>query len=471
MGSIKQTTSNEICVVLSQPSRAMSVQYCILYMIRLSIHVSKRAGALAQFGWESNHHREALERMRKKSSVVADIQQAPSPFSSNPQIIVRSPRSRSASEARPPSRQRSNSAGVYKFVESTSRTTPTSSVRLRRTKSSTAVYLAFDPRRIPRRESDDQQPRFERAVTGDSVFTSGLGSLSEDSTEAGRRPAATLDSLVSEWESRSRTSTIAYCLNQGLIGNKNNLIVQGTVADMVRDPHHSNTVREKWKLAPLKTKRTVEVNRNLADPAIYIYMTKDEETSLSRFRHEMLDDPWLKDELLRREMEPTSAVETIQILHFIALPSDIEIISSNIFSTRSVVTVVDQVLSAFASEVADELEDRGARSGHSRSQRTDARITHSAYRCFYCSSKEKGDFVLPQQDVSGLRQEVLNQVDMLEIQQSTPEKKLLLLRSAYPWLFEWPCLYSDVLELLDEYRFKSKSRAFLQEIFYKALRI
>lgn len=45
---------------------------------------------------------------------------------------------------------------------------------------------------------------------------------------------------------------------------------------MVRDPHHSNAVREKWRLAPLKTKRILEVNRNLADPAVYIYMTKDE---------------------------------------------------------------------------------------------------------------------------------------------------------------------------------------------------
>ncbi|VDK58097.1 unnamed protein product [Cylicostephanus goldi] len=60
---------------------------------------------------------------------------------------------------------------------------------------------------------------------------------------------------------------------------------------------------------------------------------------------------------------------------------------------------------------------------------------------------------------------------MLEIQQITPEKKLLMLRKAHPWLFEWPCLYADVLELLDEYRFKSKSRAFLQEIFYNALRL
>ncbi|EYC17828.1 hypothetical protein Y032_0029g1892 [Ancylostoma ceylanicum] len=37
---IKQATSNEICVVLSQPLPAKSVQYCILYMIRLPIHVS-----------------------------------------------------------------------------------------------------------------------------------------------------------------------------------------------------------------------------------------------------------------------------------------------------------------------------------------------------------------------------------------------------------------------------------------------
>ncbi|KHJ78164.1 hypothetical protein OESDEN_22216 [Oesophagostomum dentatum] len=83
-----------------------------------------------------------------------------------------------------------------------------------------------------------------------------------------------------------------------------------------------------------------------------------------------------------------------------------------------------------------------------------------------------GEFVLPQDvDVAQLRQEVLNQVDMLEIQQTAPEKRMLMLRRAHPWLFEWPCLYADVLELLDEYRFKSKSRAFLQEIFYNALKI
>ncbi|VDM69778.1 unnamed protein product [Strongylus vulgaris] len=71
------------------------------------------------------------------------------------------------------------------------------------------------------------------------------------------------------------------------------------------------------------------------------------------------------------------------------------------------------------------------------------------------------DFVLPQEDVAHLRQEVLNQVDMLEIQQITPEKKLLMLRKAHPWLFEWPCLYADVLELLDEYRLYIRDQDFI----------
>ncbi|VDP23369.1 unnamed protein product [Heligmosomoides polygyrus] len=373
------------------------------------------AEALSRLGWESNHH----------FALVSDnlISEKDKPGRSSspslpPQIVIREPRTDSELLILPTARCRSNSTGA---VGSTAAAFLAGS-RLRRTKSSTAIHLASDPKRISTRESDELPPRHERAVTGDSVFTSGLGSLSEDSTtEAGRR-TTTLDSMVMEWESRSRVSTIVYCLSQGFVANRSHLIMQGTVADMVRDPHFANAARERWKLTPLKTKRFLEVNRNFGDPARYVYMTPVEELSLSRYRREVLADPWLFDELLQFKSGAPCVAQRNVIAHIVTLPSDIDVMCT----------------------VHWEL----------------------TYAC------TPDEFVLPHnEDIAHLRREVLNQVDMLEIQQSTPEKKLLSLRSSYPWLFEWPCLYADVLELLDEYRFKSKSRAFLQEIFYNALRI
>ncbi|VDM72191.1 unnamed protein product [Strongylus vulgaris] len=196
-----------------------------------------RAAALAQLGWESNRHRDALGEMRKRGENFDSVSQSPLPFPANPQIIVRSPRSRSSSELQPLtfSRRRASSSGLSKSSESIR--IPGSLPKLRRTKSSTGVSVHSESKRISQRESEDLQPRHERAVTGDSVFTSGLGSLSEESTDGGcflptivgRRPTITLDSMVGEWESRPRSSTIAYCLNQGLVATKTNLVVQGTV--------------------------------------------------------------------------------------------------------------------------------------------------------------------------------------------------------------------------------------------------
>ncbi|ETN84840.1 hypothetical protein NECAME_06644 [Necator americanus] len=331
-------------VRIAEEFPVLSVRGYAFWALNLLSASLSGAAALARLGWESNRHRETLDYMLKKGDDDADTQPIPSPFSSNPQIIIRSPRSRSGSENRAQfsSRQRSSSAEMSKSTESTPRIA-SSLPRVRRTRSATDVC-----------PGDDVQPRYERAVTGDSVFTSGLGSLSEDSTEVGRRQTAGLDSLIGEWESRSRTSTIAYCLHQGLIADKSHLAMQGTVADMVRDPHHSNAAREKWRLAPLKTKRTLEVNRNLADPAVYVYMTNDEELSLSRYRREVLGDPWLHDELLRREMEPTPSIQTSHMSHVIALPSEVNVICSNIFPSRYAVSAMDLIVSVFSPDATDE---------------------------------------------------------------------------------------------------------------------
>ncbi|VDK61420.1 unnamed protein product [Cylicostephanus goldi] len=192
------------------------------------------AVVLARLGWESNIHRDALEHSIKKNEDFPPPRSS-SPFQP-PQIVVRSPRSRSSTEVRPltPSRRRSSSSGLSKSSESVART-PIAVPKLRRTKSSTALFIYTEPRRISHRESEELQPRHERAVTGDSVFTSGLGSLSEESaTEVvGRKPTVTLDCMVGEWESRPRTSTIVYCLNQGLVATKTNLVMQGTVSIQV----------------------------------------------------------------------------------------------------------------------------------------------------------------------------------------------------------------------------------------------
>ncbi|KAJ1369988.1 hypothetical protein KIN20_031613 [Parelaphostrongylus tenuis] len=449
-------------VRLAEESAILSVRgygFWALNILSLSVN---GAAALARLGWESNRFCDVANKQKRdnerlrfetRSSHVPQVIGPKVSTDENSTLFVSHGRSRSISMT-----------GI------TSTSFPLrANLPLRRTKSSSAVHTSKDPKKFSLNDIDDVLLRHERDVTWASVLTGGFGSTSEEGSEAGRRTAMTLDSMVSEWESRSRTSTIVYCLNQGFIVNRKHLILQGTVADLVRDPHFANAIRDKWKLAPLKTKRYVEVNQSVGDHARYVYMTRDEELSLSRFRREMLADPWLFDELCRFSLHPTSVTRRSHLSHVIALPSDIDVMCSNIFPSRSR-TELPLISQSF--EIDNKLDDRGARSGHGRSQRSNARIKHSAYRCFYCSSTEKGDFVLPlHEDVAQLRREVLNQVDMLEIQQSTPEKKLLMLRKSFPWLFEWPCLYADVLELLDEYRFKSKSRAFLQEIFYDALRI
>ncbi|KAK5965077.1 hypothetical protein GCK32_015137 [Trichostrongylus colubriformis] len=287
--------------------------------------MSAGAEALDRFGWESNYHYDVIEEKRKNENVHYELRSSPV---SAPQITVRGPRSDSdAHSIGPSSRCRSSSLPAVAPPLTAARVLATSrgELRLRRTKSETAFHPSSLLRKSLMKESGDATPRCERAVTGDSVFTSGLGSLSEDSTTVEGRRGTTLDSMIVEWESRSRVSTIVYCLSQGFVANRSHLVVQGTMADMVRDPHRANTTRERWKLTPFKTKRFLEVNRNFGDPARYVYMTPEEELSLSRYRREMLADPWLFDELRRFKTDAPCIPQRVQISHIIAFPSDIEV--------------------------------------------------------------------------------------------------------------------------------------------------
>uniref|UniRef100_A0A0N4VZX8 DUF4005 domain-containing protein n=1 Tax=Haemonchus placei TaxID=6290 RepID=A0A0N4VZX8_HAEPC len=133
---------------------------------------------LARFGWESNHHSYMVDERLKKDDELSERRSTPS---TAPQIIVRGPRSDSdARSVSPSSRCRSSSLAVTTSPSVARRVDP----RLRRTRSATAVHLANHHRRTSTKGSDDATPRHERAVTGDSIFTSGLGSLSEDSATA-----------------------------------------------------------------------------------------------------------------------------------------------------------------------------------------------------------------------------------------------------------------------------------------------
>ncbi|KHJ85326.1 hypothetical protein OESDEN_14950, partial [Oesophagostomum dentatum] len=215
-------------VRIAEESPILTIRGYAFWALNLLSTTPIGAVTLAEFGWESNKHRELFEQVMKKDEEGVDTRQIPSPAISNPQIIVKSARSRSGSESlvQSPARVRSSSGSFFKFPETQLR--PSGSLpKLRRTRSATAFYVPLEPKKIFHRESEDLQPRFERAITGDSIFTSGLGSLSEDSAEAVRRPTVTLDSVVGEWESRSRACTIEYCLNQGLFATKDNLVFQG----------------------------------------------------------------------------------------------------------------------------------------------------------------------------------------------------------------------------------------------------
>ncbi|KAK6042810.1 hypothetical protein COOONC_19685 [Cooperia oncophora] len=190
--------------------------------------------ALARFGWESNHHLDVLKSKKENDQFERRSSPSAAPQAS-PQLVTR------------------------EIGDSTK----------------------------PECKREDAALRRERVLTGDSVLTSGVGSLSEDSATADGRRATTLDSMIVEWESRSRKSTIVYCINQGFVANRDQLIVQGTVADMVRDPHAANAARERWKLVPFRTKRFLEVNRSFGNPARYVYMTPEEDCSWDVFRRKV----------------------------------------------------------------------------------------------------------------------------------------------------------------------------------------
>uniref|UniRef100_A0A8R1HTH8 RICTOR_V domain-containing protein n=1 Tax=Caenorhabditis japonica TaxID=281687 RepID=A0A8R1HTH8_CAEJA len=290
-------------------------------------------------------------------------------------------------------------------------------------------------------------------------------STANSRVSADRIRANTTNSLFEEEDTvKTRASTVARCIRDGLKIATDQLEAEGVLVDTLMEPHFSCRLREKYHLLPFRVRACVQINRHVGEPVRYMFMSKEEERHFAEYRRQVMHDPWLFNEL---QKEDNAVKKTINVvpLQTVALPAEIEIICGNIFPAK----LKSDSIFAFHDECeTTEVEDRGARTGHARSG---VHIQpHSTYRCFHCSSNEDKVRTYPHSEAPSLRKEVLSQVDMLEIKEY-PVKRLIGLRQLYPWLFEWPCMYADVLELLDEYRFKPHSRAFLQQIFYDALQL
>ncbi|CAI4229194.1 unnamed protein product [Auanema sp. JU1783] len=410
------------------------------------------ASALAKFGWESNRHRSVIEEVQletERSDRVTDLRKGT--ITPNIPEIISEEVTFTPSHVNK-TRSRSNS-DIASCVYSPGR------VGLHKSRSETALSTLLEPSYSSMESiSVEAGARNERTLTGESAVTSALSSMIDDSSTS-RRRATTTGSLGDEWETRSRSSTVAPYVSY-TIGNERRVDID-PLSDVKVEPHFSTRLREKHRLAPMPLRRCLQVNRNIGDPVCYFFMTDAEEQSLSLYRHAVMEDTVTYPVLEWQSSQSEKVSPNMVNFHITALPIDVDVMCMNIFSPRS-----------YHASIISEMEDRGAKSGHGgRSQRTDADLTHSALRCFYCSANTE-KYPLPTDvDVARLRRHVLNHVDMLEIKEIGPEKHLLSLRAAHSWLFEWPCLYADVLELLDEYRFKARSRAFLQEIFYNALKL
>ncbi|CAI2345360.1 unnamed protein product [Caenorhabditis sp. 36 PRJEB53466] len=273
-----------------------------------------------------------------------------------------------------------------------------------------------------------------------------------------RRRANTTSSLFDEEEApKNRASTVVRCIKDGLKISSDQLEAEGVLADTIMEPHFSCRLREKYHLLPFRVRSCLQINRHVGEPVRYIFMTKEEERHFADYRRQVMNDPWLYNELLKEDNAVKKTINVVP-LQTVALPAEIEIMCGNIFPAKP---KTDLIFSFEEENETASVEDRGARTGHARSG---IHIqSHSTYRCFHCSSNEDKVRTYPHADAPQLRKEVLSQVDMLEIKEY-PVKRLIGLRQHHQWLFEWPCMYADVLELLDEYRFKPHSRAFLQQI-------
>ena len=145
--------------------------------------------------------------------------------------------------------------------------------------------------------SSSSVPYHKRTVTNSSsgyhiqdeltVTVSPAANLNPDETVAksaatsrmstDRRRANTTNSLFDEEEiPKTRSSTVARCIREGLKITSDELEAEGVLADTIMEPHFSCRLREKYHLAPFRVRACLQINRHVGDPVRYVFMTKEE---------------------------------------------------------------------------------------------------------------------------------------------------------------------------------------------------
>ncbi|PAV60338.1 hypothetical protein WR25_15446 [Diploscapter pachys] len=371
---------------LAEESKILSIKGVAFWAINILSYSEKGATALASLGWESNKFRRIVEKAETKA-----ISEDNTPVRKStviPEIAIDGlyprPRSRTQRVESTAGRNRGRScsalAHIYN-IENAARIEdrPYFPGKLRRTRSdiSDSIRLTTDTERelepLVRRQTYESGSGLESIVMDESCSGPGTGTVG---TIGSRRRATTLGSggAGDDLETRTRSSTLARALRDGL---------------------------------------TVTKEQLLSEAEIY---------NIAEFRRILFGDFSLADELRRFSvMEDDDNVSGVWKGNAIALPAELDILCSNVFPIKPKLTGL------FGEEIEENtVDDRGAKSGHSRSQRSEPITPHSAYRCFYCSSEKPQPFELPQGiDAAVLRREVLGEVDMLEVKEIQPERKLL----------------------------------------------
>ncbi|GMR35924.1 hypothetical protein PMAYCL1PPCAC_06119 [Pristionchus mayeri] len=524
-----------LMIRLAEESEVLSVRGAAFAALNVLSGSEEGARMLARYGWESNWYRHVIEEVRAESvnrrtssrlsHNIGGPEMDTRPSSSS---ISRPRLSRVRSALSESERKHSKTEGERKRTgESVRSSSAPSRIRVKEPKKTLTLAdrsISALPRVSVNSESWDGTGEEEGGsgteMTADvpmEILKRTFGDQDDDafhsSGQRSRRCTAVsigplspvpsgasfcLDPSQSFGAGRGHSESITDCIRYGMRAGRKELTADNGklfAGEWTRRTHFSSALRQQWKLAPILVNKSAAVNRSFGAPVSYYFMPHMELESLAEYRSCVDDDGWLKAELARTrplpglplpepfgkpfgEMPPTRRGRCLSdhsTWTNIALPSELEIVCKGIFVDDEEIRKIrasSRTLSTSAAEAGHD-DNRGQKGGYGRVRLEGEKKKHTTF-CFYCTANpgEVRPFHVPnEREFNQLRLQVLDAVDLLEIKHALPEKKLLELRRRHPTLFDWPCLYADVLELLDEYRFKAQSRTFLQELFYNSLRL
>ncbi|GMT14293.1 hypothetical protein PFISCL1PPCAC_5590 [Pristionchus fissidentatus] len=519
-----------LMIRLAEESDVLSVRGAAF--AALNVLASSEGGArmLARFGWESNWYRHVVDEVRAELAHRRTSSRLSHGLGGTEMGGVLDNRPASTSVSRPRlSRVRSTSEYEKKIERSEERrrtgqikrsfsapsriqSKSTGKRKMTIVDRSSMVPSVKGENSEDRREEEESEEEIEAHVSVD-VMRHVFGDRDEESDhqlngQRSRRcttvsigplsPVPSGASFCLDPMGRGHSESITECIQYGLIANVKQLKSNNAMlfsGEWTRRHHFSSALRQQWRLGPIMTTKSTAVNRSFGAPVSYYFMPQDELESLSEYRNFVEKDPWLGQQLRSTRPSPGIHLSDGRNAHEetttrcgrslsdhstwtnIALPSELEIVCKGIFlgeeATERSIRTNSRTISVGGEAVGSRDDNRGQKGGYGRVRLEGQAKKHTSF-CFYCTAKpgEVRPFHVPnEREFNALRLKVLDAVDLLEIKHALPEKKLLELRRLHPNLFDWPCLYADVLVLLDEYRFKSQSRTFLQELFYNAIRL